>query len=351
MLYQNKIWLSDLDRVLQVVPELEQLSNHTVLITGASGLICSAVIDMLLRYNDSHDSNIHIIAAGRSYENMTLRFGSLLKRDDFEFIEYDAACPDSSFDIHFDYIIHGASNASPDKIVMEPVETMMSNIMGLKLLLDHAKENNSERVLFISSSEVYGQNYSSSQYLEDEYGYIDILQPRNSYSVAKRAAENLCASYSAEYGVFTVIARPGHIYGPTASKKDRRVSSEWLHSAAGCKDIVMKSDGAQIRSYCYCLDCASAILKILLCGEKGMAYNISNERSVISIKELAEMISQKSGVRLVREVPSESEVRQFNPMLNSSLNNARLLELGWRGCFQVEEGIEHSIQLLKELYS
>ena len=351
MLYQNKIWLSDLDRVLQVVPELEQLSNHTVLITGASGLICSAVIDMLLRYNDSHDSNIHIIAAGRSYENMTLRFGSLLKRDDFEFIKYDAACPDSSFDIHFDYIIHGASNASPDKIVMEPVETMMSNIMGLKLLLDHAKENNSERVLYISSSEVYGQNYSSSQYLEDEYGYIDILQPRNSYSVAKRAAENLCASYSAEYGVFTVIARPGHIYGPTASKKDRRVSSEWLHSAAGCKDIVMKSDGAQIRSYCYCLDCASAVLKILLCGEKGMAYNISNERSVISIKELAEMISQKSGVRLVREVPSESEVRQFNPMLNSSLNNARLLELGWRGCFQVEEGIEHSIQLLKELYS
>ena len=351
MLYHNKIWLSDLDRVLQVVPELEQLSNHSVLITGASGLICSAVIDMLLRYNDSHEANIHIIAAGRSYENMTLRFGSLLKRDDFEFIKYDAASLDSSFDIHFDYIIHGASNASPDKIVVEPVETMMSNIMGLKLLLDHAKENNSERVLYISSSEVYGQNDSSSQYLEDEYGYIDILQPRNSYSVAKRAAENLCASYFAEYGVFTVIARPGHIYGPTASKKDRRVSSEWLHSAAGCKDIVMKSDGAQIRSYCYCLDCASAVLKILLRGEKGKAYNISNEKSVISIKEMAEKISQKAGVRLVREVPSESEVRQFNPMLNSSLNNARLLELGWRGCFQVDEGIEHSIQLLKELYS
>ena len=65
------------------------------------------------------------------------------------------------------------------------------------------------------------------------------------------------------------IVRPGHIYGPTATRKDNRVSTAFAYNASDGKDIIMKSDGAQIRSYCYMLDCASAILYVLLKGKKG----------------------------------------------------------------------------------
>ena len=116
-----------------------------------------------------------------------------------------------------------------------------------------------------------------------------MLNPRNSYSISKCAAETLCASYYDEYGVDSVIIRPGHIYGPTAQETDNRVSSAWAYCVARGKDIVMKSDGSQIRSYCYCLDSASAILKVMLKGSPVKAYNISNPTSIISIKQMAEV--------------------------------------------------------------
>ena len=107
-------------------------------------------------------------------------------------------------------------------IVKEPVETMLSNFLGMKSLLDFAKEYGSKRILYISSSEIYGKKDGDQPYHEGEYGYIDMLNPRNSYSIGKRAAETLCASYADEYGVESVIVRPGHIYGPTASPYDNR---------------------------------------------------------------------------------------------------------------------------------
>ena len=276
MLYDNKLWIEDIDQVLTIIPETDFLSGKSVFITGATGLICSAVVDILFRYNDTHTQKIHIYAAGRSLEKMKNRFGEMVNRPDFTFISYDAAAADFHLDICPDYIIHGASNAYPSLVMREPVETMMSNFMGLKNLLDFAKNHSVKRVLYVSSSEVYGRKEGENPYREDEYGFVDLLNPRNSYAVGKRAAETLCASYAQEYQVDSVIVRPGHIYGPTASKSDTRVSSAWAYDVASGKHIILKSDGAQIRSYCYCLDCASAMLKVLLKGESGSAYNISN---------------------------------------------------------------------------
>ena len=260
IVFDSKQWLSDVDEVIQSLPELSEMAGKSVLITGAAGLICSSVVDILFRYNDTHDVPIHIYAAGRWPEEMTGRFGGLVDRDDFSFVVYDAARTDNHLDVHADYIIHGASNAFPGLIVKEPVETMLSNFTGMKYLLDYAKSAGTKRILYISSSEVYGEKEGSEPFREGQYGYIDLLNPRNSYSVGKRAAETLCASYAAEYGVESVIVRPGHIYGPTASPQDNRVASAWAYAAARGEDIVMKSDGAQLRSYCYCLDCAQHCL-------------------------------------------------------------------------------------------
>lgn len=350
MLYSNSTWISDIDKVIEVVPELDRLAGKSLMITGAAGLVCSAIVDIIFRYNDTHDQKIQVLAAGRWPEEMSGRFGDLVNRDDFTFVVYDASKTDNVINVHADYIIHGASNASPNMIVKEPVETMMSNFLGMKYLLDYAIEQGTERILYISSSEVYGEKEGSEPYKEGQYGYIDLLNSRNSYSVGKRAAETLCASYADEYGMESVIVRPGHIYGPTASPFDKRVASAWSYAVAKGEDIVMKSDGSQIRSYCYCLDCASAMLKVLLCGENCHAYNISNPDSIISIKDMAEILSESAGVKLRMELPTEEEKKGFNPMSNSSLESESLTGLGWHGCFDAKTGFAHTVKILKETY-
>lgn len=347
MLYNNKQWIEDIDSVLSNVLDLTCMEGKSVLITGATGLICSAVADILFRYNDTHQTPVKIYAAGRNPLSIKQRFGEMTERNDFHFVLYDASNMNNEFGFHADFIIHGAGNASPDKYVTEPVETMLGNFLGIKELLDYARETGTKRVLYISSSEVYGQKVGNRPFHEGEYGYVDLMSPRNSYSVGKRAAETLCVSYASEYGVDSVIVRPGHIYGPTASKTDNRVSSQWSYAVARRESIVMKSDGAQIRSYCYCLDCASAILTVLLKGQNCHAYNISNPGSVISIRQMAEILAKSGGVDLKIELPSDDEIKGFNPMSNSSLDASSLLNLGWHGCFNAETGLTHTVRILQ----
>ena len=348
-IYDSRLWKTELEELIMHFPVISQLEDKTVLVTGAAGLVCSAIIDVLIHYNETHARKIGIIAAGRNKENIDLRFSDYSHRDYFHFVRYDATSTSNQINLPCDYIIHGASNASPDSFTQEPVETMMSNIIGTKYLLDYAKNLSLKRMLYISSSEVYGVNITGQPLGENEYGYIDLLKTRSSYSMSKRAAETLCVSYCSEYEVDTVIVRPGHIYGPTARKADKRVSSSWAYDAAFGKNIIMKSDGSQIRSYCYCLDCVSAILTVLLQGEQGKAYNISNPQSIIGIKEMAEIIAHTADVSIVKEFPEAGESKSFNPMTNSSLDSTMLLELGWKGLYDAERGFKSTVEILKDM--
>ncbi|MDO4973586.1 MAG: NAD(P)-dependent oxidoreductase [Eubacteriales bacterium] len=345
----SKLWLSDLDEVIASMPNLNKLSGKRIMVTGCTGLICSAVVDLLIRWNETHAEKIIIVAAGRNPGRITARFKPYDRQEWFVPVQYDASSTENELNFPCDYIIHGASNASPNRIIKEPVETMLSNFLGLKLLLDYAKARGSKRVLYISSSEIYGKKNDNLPFKSDEYGYIDLLNARNSYSVGKRAAETLCASYAAEYGVESVIVRPGHIYGPTATESDNRVSSAWAYAVAHGEDIVMKSDGTQIRSYCYCLDCAGAILQVLLYGENTHAYNISNPNSIITIRQMAEILAKAGGTCLRIELPTVDERKSFNPMSNSSLDSSDLQGLGWEGLFDAERGLAHTVAILKEI--
>lgn len=348
-IYKSKIWISDLDDTLQVLPELVNLEDKTIMVTGASGLIGSSVVDILIHYNEIHNSKINILALGRSQTKMKERFGKYFFSDYFNFFYYDASALDFSLDLSCDYIIHAASNAFPDSIMREPVETMLSNFVGTFNLLNYARGHNVNKLLFVSSSEIYGKKDDYKPYLEGEYGYIDSLNIRNSYSIGKRAAETLCVSFEKEYGVKSVLVRPGHIYGPTASSFDNRISSMWAYSVAKGEDIVMKSDGSQLRSYCYCLDCASAIFKVLLKGESCNAYNISNPESILTIKDMALLLSSLGNVNLIQSVAIDREKKCYNPMVNSSLDSSKLQELGWNGIFSAEKGFRHTIFILKDI--
>ena len=307
-------------------------------------MVCSAIVDSLAWLNHNCNANIYLILAGRSKEKVETRFRNVLNHEEYHFVEFDATRM-NRIDQKVDFIIHGASNANPAAYTQEPVETMLGNIIGLKCLLDLSHHYNS-RLLYISSSEVYGNriNNDDRPYNEEDYGYIDILNARACYPNSKRAAETLCASYRHEYGIDFVITRLGHIYGPSIMETDTRASASFTRNVIDGNSIVMKSPGNQIRSYCYTLDCASAILTVLLNGEAGNAYNVSNNDSVVSIRDLAETMAKVGGVDIVFENPSDEERNSYNLMINSSLNSEKIERLGWRARFSLIEGIKRTLR-------
>lgn len=343
----TSLYNDDIKRASQQFDDYDFPKNKVFLVTGATGLICSSVVDVLFTLSKKKNLGWKIIVAVRNMEKAIHRFSRYCDDTFFDFLLYDAE-KKCDFPNEIDYIIHGAGNAYPKAISAQPVETLTNSIVGLSNILEYARNNNS-RVLYVSSSEVYGKLQNTAPIREDEFGYVDILNPRSSYSIGKCAAETLCASFLNEHSVDSVIVRPGHIYGPTASENDNRVSSSFMYDASKGQDLVLKSDGKQIRSYCYCLDCASAIMTVLFNGKTGEAYNISNKYSVCSIREMAEIFAKAGSVNCVFDVPKDAEKKAFNPMQNSSLNSEKLEKLGWKPMFSKNEGFEHSIEICKAM--
>ena len=345
MKYTDQYW-RDVEKVVGAIPGVRELYGKRMLITGGTGMICSAVAEILFFLNKKEKANIAIILAGRSRERTRARFSCFEEGKDYVFQDYDAT-RENRLDIEADYIIHGASNANPAVYTKQPVETMLANIIGLNDLLSMAVRHRSRRLLYVSSSEVYGNKPENRPYKEDDYGFVDILNPRASYPSAKRAAETLCIAYGEEFGLDTVIVRPGHIYGPTITDSDNRASAQFTRNAVNGEDIVMKSAGAQLRSYCYTLDCASAILAVLIGGQRGQAYNISNRDSVVTISGIAQALAQAAGKKVVYETASDEEKKGYNMMSNSSLDAAKLEALGWKARFDLREGTQRTVEMLR----
>lgn len=346
MRYTEEYW-NEIERILDSISNIEKIYGRRVLITGATGMICSSVVEVLLHLNRSRGADIEIFLAGRSKARVNQRFEDFAEGKDYCFVSYDAE-EFQELDIKVDYVIHGASNANPAAYSLFPVETIYGNVVGMKSIMESAVHNGWGRILYISSSEVYGKKASSAPYMESDFGYVNILNARACYPNAKRLCETICASYAQEYGIDFVVVRPGHIYGHTITRADNRASAQFTWKALIGENIVMKSPGTQHRSYCYTLDCASAIITVLLNGGSGEAYNISNVKSISTIREIAEMIAKISGVEVKFELPTDSESKSYNLMENSSLDSSKLEALGWNGIYNLHDGVAKTIELMKK---
>lgn len=327
------------DSILRLGNKLPKKESR-ILVTGATGLIGSCIIDTLIAAN-STGSQYSIYALGRFENKIKKKF-----KDKVIPIIQDITDPLDS-KIKYDYIIHCASNADPCRYAVYPVETILTNILGSKNVLDYCKENESTRMIFTSSFEVYGSNKKTDLYNEKISGIIDQTILRNGYPESKRVCELLIRSYVEEYNVDAVIVRLSSIYGPTMSNSDSKAHAQFIRNALAGENIILKSEGKQKRSYCYVVDAVSAIFEVLFNGTKGEVYNVSNENSVATIAEVAEKCAEFAGTKIVFDLPNKIEKKGFSETHNCVLDNTKLKNLGWNGMYSLSKGLRETFDYLK----
>lgn len=302
----------------------ERMAGCNVLVTGATGLLGSCLVEVLMQ---CPCQDLHVYAAGRNEERARHLFRDCVDSPRFHLLKYDVTQPLES-EVLFHYIIHAASNASPSFFAKNPVEVMKANLIGTANLLDYGIAHDLRRFLYVSTGEIYGEG-DGTPFTEDYSGYVNTMSARSCYPSSKRAAETLCAAYVAEYGMDIVVARPSHTYGPHFTESDNRVYAQFIRNVLNGEDIVMKSDGAQYRSWCYVVDCVKGLLYVLLKGKTGEAYNVADTYSNISIRQLAEMVAEIGGSKVVLDLPSDTERKGYNPVTKSVFSTEKLESLGW----------------------
>lgn len=340
----NKIILEDLQKITEVKLKWHNFKNANVLITGASGMIGSYLSRVFLFLNEKFDTNITLFVLVRNKAKLPK---DIKENKMTKILEQDVTMP-INLDEKIDYIIHAASPASP--IIMKdfPVETIKANVLGTYNTLELARKSNSKVYLYISSREVYGQpNENQKTFSENEYGFVDPLNVRSCYPEGKKAAENFCVCYKQEYGLNVKIARPAHIYGPGMSLNDGRVQADFLKNAISHQDILMKSDGSSIRTYTYIADAITAMFYIILKSDD-IVYNIGDESSEVSIKDLANTIIEASGKDLKIKMEIDKNQNGCAPFTLGILKNDKIRNLGWKPHYSVKDGFKRTLAFFTE---
>lgn len=318
------------------------IKTGNFLVTGATGLIGSCLVDVLIYANENLNCRFSIYALGRNKKRILSRFNNKVIP-----IIQDISQPLPN-DINVNYIIHAASNADPRTYVTYPVETIITNILGNKNILDYCAGHSNVKMLLTSTFEVYGEVENVDIYSEEMCGIIDFHLLRNCYPESKRCAEILLHSYCEEYGVNGIIARLSSVYGPTMLENDSKAHAQFIRNALNKENIVLKSKGLQKRTYCYVIDAVSALITILFKGKSGEVYNISNENAVVTIAEIAKTVAEISGAKVVFDVADKIEQKGFSVPQNCILDNTKLKSLGWKGKFNIREGLLETINELQQ---
>lgn len=320
----NKYQKKDVEDFVSSFPLKDNIKGCSFLITGASGLIGSTLIHCLLAL----DKEIKVVAPVRN-KRKTMEFFSDEELAKIHILECDITTYNYEEVGNVDYIVHCAAPTASKFFVECPVETFDVIYSGTRNLLDYARRHIVKGFIYLSSLEVYGEiNDRSKLVTEDMQGYVDVMAVRSSYPMAKRAAENLCCLYASEYGVHVKVARLTQTTGAGITMGDNRVIAQFARLAAYGNDIVLHTTGESARSYCYTTDAISAILYILLKGQEGNVYNVANENTYISAKNMAEFVRTNFNPSINVRIELNDNMG-YAPVTKLNLSTEKLKSLGW----------------------
>jgi len=274
--------------------ELLGLNNKHILLTGGNGFLGKYFTKTIDTFNYNHKKNIKLTNIDNFITSKN-NFSKSIRSKNIKFIKADAG-KKINIKGKVDIIIHAAGIASPFYYRAKPLETLDVAVNGLRNILEIAK-NKKSKVLFFSSSEIYGDPDIREIPIKETYrGYVNTMGPRACYDEGKRLGETLCYIYNQKYKLHTNIVRPFNIYGPGMQEKDYRVLPNFASLIKRGKSIKIYGTGKQTRTFCYITDALNGFFKILIKGRSGEAYNIGNpkpEISMIGLHKLSEKVLNK----------------------------------------------------------
>ena len=346
MYLKSLLYQQDLHNISKVNLPWNKMQNSSLMITGASGLIGTMLIDVLMMKNEQEQLNCKIYATGRNIQNAQERFGDYWGSPYFHFVTMDVNHP-IQIEHEVDYIIHAASN-TPRLYASDPVGSLMTNLEGTYNLLEYGRTHKMKRMLFLSSVEIYGQALKTEDVFDEKYcGYIDCNAVRACYPEGKRAGEALCNAYISKYNLDIVIPRLSRVYGPTMRLDDSKAMSQFLMNGVQGEDIVLKSEGLQKFSYCYVGDVVQGLMYCLFKGISGEAYNIADKKTDMLLKDITQYIAKLNGHNVVFDLPDDTEQKGFSKVTVGVMDSSKLQKLGWQPYDDLKSGIKKTIEILK----
>ena len=325
-----------------------ELEGKTIAVTGSTGLLGACMVRCLLALKAQRGVNLHIVAVARNMEKAVRLFGE--ECEELSYYQYDfSATKPFQPKRRVDYLFHFAAPTASKDFVEKPVETMNTVYMGMQNILNYAEQAKLESLVLASTLEVYGTITDDSTPLtEDKQGYLNPMATRSSYPLAKRAAEALCHNYAVEKQIKVKVARLAQTFGAGVSKQDNRVFAQFARSVIHNEDIILHTTGELSRCYCYTTDAISAMLYILLKGEDGTAYNVANEATYISIRQMAELVAKTFNPDHVHVVIEMQEGLGYSPTTKLRLDTQRIQSLGWTPYYNIKEMFHRLIASMKE---
>lgn len=303
-----------------------------VLITGGAGFIGTNLTKRLL------DEGHKVICIDNLYTGSTSNIFQFYKNNNYKAIFKDIKKIDIE-DIanigEVDRIYNLACPASPKAYQARPIDTTLTCVLGLKKILDLAKNYNA-RVLQASTSEIYGNALHHPQN-EQYFGNVNPIGIRSCYDEGKRCAESLIMDYW-RIGRDVRLVRIFNTYGPYMHPDDGRVVSNFIMQALLGKPITIYGDGKQTRSFCYIDDLIDGLI-LAMEGDRVGPFNLGNPGE-FTIKELAELVLAKTNSKskiIYEPLPSDDPIQRRPDIFKANK------VFGYSAKISLDEGLDKTI--------